>query len=243
MYNRHPIYGSNSNCGRFVNVNGVTIYVEIYGSGEPLLLLYGNLHTIAAFQHQIPFFEPYYQVIVPDCRGRGKSTDNEDELSYHNQALDMKLLLEALQVEKAHIIGWSDGAIIGLIMALKFPEKVHGLVACSANIQQDETALSANTLAVFRKAYQDKAFRGFDQKLLQLLLFHPNLQFDELNCIQCPVMIVAADRDEILTSHTLKIFESIPGAKLFIAPDATHRLPEEQPEVFNETVLRFLKKL
>jgi pimeloyl-ACP methyl ester carboxylesterase len=243
LHNTHTVYGSNSHCGQHVSVNGISIYVEIYGWGEPLLLLHGNLHTIAAFQHQIPFFEQQYRVIVPDCRGRGRSTDNEDELSFHNQALDIKLLLEALQVEKAHIIGWSDGAIIGLLMAMKFPEKVQSLVACGANIRQDETALSAKSLEVLREAHRDNVFNGFEKKLLHLVLFHPNIAFDELKTIQCPVLVVAGDRDEILASHTVQIFESIPGAQLFIVPNATHRLPSELPGVFNEAVLRFMKKI
>jgi pimeloyl-ACP methyl ester carboxylesterase len=126
-------------------------------------------------------------------------------------------------------------------MAMKHPEKVQSLVACGANMQPDETAVSAKSLEVLRKAYSDNIFSGFEKKLLQLVLFHPNIPFDELKAIQCPVMIVAADRDEILTSHTIKIFESIHGAQLFIVPGSTHRLVGENPVAFNEVALRFLE--
>ena len=240
MYTTHPLYGQNPTAGQYCTVNGVTLYYEVYGSGPPLLLLHGNLQSIAAFEHQIPFFEGQCRVIIPDCRGRGRSTDNDDELTYHNQALDIKLLLEHLQLPAVHIVGWSDGGIIGLIMAMMYPEKVHSLVACGANIVQDETALFEADLAVYREAYCNQTFTGMEHKLLHLLLHHPNLRFEELAVIKCPVLIVAGEHDAIRPAHTLAIHRAIPGSQLWVVPGAGHRLVSEQYSVFNERVSRFL---
>jgi pimeloyl-ACP methyl ester carboxylesterase len=241
MLETHSLYGNNPAAGNYCMVNGIRLYYEVYGSGPPLLLLHGNMQSIAAFQRQIPFFERQYRVIVPDCRGRGRSSCNDNELTYHNQALDMKLLLEHLQVAAAHVIGWSDGGIIGLIMAMLYPDKVLSLVACGANVRQDETALFEDDLQTYRDAYENNTFSGMEHRLLRLLLLHPNLSFEELAVIKCPVLIAAGEHDVIRREHTVQIHRSIPGSQLWIAPGARHNLVIKQHELFNKRVAGFLE--
>jgi pimeloyl-ACP methyl ester carboxylesterase len=234
-------YGNNKKTAHTFTTNGVTLYYEVYGKGKPILLLHGNGQSISAFTQQIPFFEKEYQLIIPDCRGRGKSTDSEAELTYHIQASDMNNLLNHLNIDSAHIIGWSDGGIIGLIMAMDYPKKVKSLIASGANVLQDTTAYFPKDLADMKETAGRQDVSLMTRKRILLMLNHPNLPFSGLGKIKCPTMIVAGDQDEIRIAHTVKIFESIPGAQLFIVPKTSHYVLSENPKVFNEAALLFLK--
>lgn len=237
-----PAYGLDRTKGNYFTTNGVKLYYEIYGAGKPLLLLHGNGQSISAFFKQIPFFEKEYQVIIPDCRGRGKSTDNDAELTYDIQASDMNNLLDHLKIDSANIIGWSDGGIIGLIMAKDYPKKVNKLIASGANILQDSTAYLPGDIPKFNKIIADTTRPLIDRKRYKLMRDYPNIPFADLGKIKCPVMIVAGDKDEILVGHTVKIYESIPKGQLFIAPKSTHYLLSENPKVFNEAAMKFFKE-
>lgn len=235
-------FGLNKSTGRYFSTNGVTLYYETYGTGEPLLLLHGNGQSIVAFKEQIPFFEKEYRVIIPDCRGRGKSTNSDAELTYHIQASDMNNLLNHLNIDSANIIGWSDGGIIGLIMAKDYPKKVKKLIASGANTLQDTTAFFPGDSVKFRKIINDTSRTLIIRKLYKLMLEHPNIPLQALSVIQCPVLVVAGDKDEIRIGHTVKIFESIPKGQLFIVPKTSHYVLSENPKVFNEAALKFLKE-
>lgn len=238
-----PAYGQDKTKGSYFSTNGVTLYYEVYGKGEPLLLLHGNGQSIRDFYRQIPFFEKDYQVIVPDCRGRGKSTINDDELTYHIEASDINNLLDHLQIDSANIIGWSDGGIIGLIMAMDYPKKVKRLVASGANVLQDSTSFFPTDFPKYKKIVDDTSKPMITRRLYKLMLDHPNIPVKELGKIQCPVLVVAGDKDEILVGHTISIFEAIPKGQLFIAPKSTHYLLSENPKVFNEAAAKFFKEI
>lgn len=237
-----PAYGIDRTKGSYFSTNGVSLYYEVYGKGEPLLLLHGNGQSISAFNKQIPFFEKDYQVIIPDCRGRGKSTDSDAELTYDIQASDMNNLLDHLKIDSANIIGWSDGGIIGLIMAKDYPKKVNRLIASGANILQDSTAYLPGDIPKFNKIISDTTRPLIDRKRYKLMRDYPNIPYADLGKIKCPVLIVAGDKDEILVGHTVKIYESIPKGQLFIAPKSTHYLLSENPKVFNEAAMKFFKE-
>ena len=235
-------FGYDNARGKYFSTNGVKLYYETYGNGEPLLLLHGNGQSISAFTRQILFFEQQYQVIVPDCRGRGKSTDSDAELTYDIQASDMNNLLDHLDIDSANIIGWSDGGIIGLIMAKDYPNKVKRLIASGANVLQDTTAFFPGDSLKFRKISLDTSQSEITRKRYKLMLDYPNISFSALGKIKCPVLIVAGDKDEIRIGHTVKMFESIPGAQLFIVPKTSHYVLSENYEVFNAAALKFLQE-
>jgi pimeloyl-ACP methyl ester carboxylesterase len=235
-------YGNDAKVGKYFETNQVKLYYEIYGFGKPLLLLHGNGQSIEAMRNQIDFFKNKYQVIVPDCRGRGKSTDTEAPLTYDIQASDMNNLLNHLKIDSASIIGWSDGGIIGLIMAKDYPSKVKKLIASGANVLQDTTAYFPKHLAEFHEAVMDTSLPIKYKKLYSLMIDYPNIAFIELGKIKCPTMIVAGDKDEIRIGHTVKIFESIPNAQLFIVPGTSHYVLSENAKVFNAAALKFLNQ-
>ena len=192
-------------------------------------------------KHTLSFFKSKYKVIIPDCRGRRKSTYNDTELTYDIQALDMSNFLDFLKIDSANIIGWSDGGIIGLLMAKDYPKKVKKLITSGANVQQDTLAFSPKSLEGFKLKLADSSFKGIQRKLINLMLKYPNIVFEDLGKINCPVLVVAGDREEIGIAHTVKIFEAIKKGELFIVPKTSHYVLSENYEVFNNAALRFLE--
>lgn len=237
-------YGRNDHLGGFISLNGIRMYYESYGEGMPLLLIHGTGQSIDAFRFQIPYFEKNYRVIVMDCRGRGRSTDTDEELTYVLQAADIAKLMELLHIPSAHIVGWSDGGIIGIIMAIRYPDKVSKLVTMGSNIHPE--GLFPERLASHKAEYERlKAKNDPDDamilKLYKLLAYYPTLTFEELGVITSPTLIMAGDHDVIQEMHTVKMFQSIPNAHLAILPGQTHGMPVANPDLFNQTTAQFLK--
>lgn len=119
-----PNYGRNEKVGKYVKTRGFKMYYETYGKGEPLLIIHGNGGSIDNFIYQIPYFSKNYKVILADSRAQGKSTDLSDSLSYEMMADDLNALLDTLHLDSCNVIGWSDGGINGLLLALRHPDKV-----------------------------------------------------------------------------------------------------------------------
>jgi alpha/beta hydrolase fold len=116
-------YGDNPKAGKYLAARGIKIYYETYGKGKPLLMIHGNGGSIENFKYQIPYFEKYYKVIAADSRAQGKSRDSSDSLSYEMMADDLDALLDSLHIDSAYVIGWSDGGINGLLLAIRHPER------------------------------------------------------------------------------------------------------------------------
>src|SRR5678810_518873 len=115
------IYGKNKDVGKYYDIRGFKMYVEVYGQGKPLLFIHGNGGSINNFTKQIPYFAQNYKVIIADSRAQGKSTDSADSLSYEMMADDYAALLDVMKIDSAYVVGWSDGGINGLLMAIRHP--------------------------------------------------------------------------------------------------------------------------
>lgn len=237
------VYGSNSQAGKYASINGIKLYYETYGSGEPLILLHGNGGSINSFSKQIPFFEKHYQVIAIDSRLQGKSGGSPDSISYDMMASDFCALLDYLKIKSANVLGWSDGGIDGIIMAMNCPKKVNRLAISGANIVPDSTAISyADILGMKDFVANNKTASKREIALNKMMIYQPNIPFASLKQIRCPVLVMAGDHDMIKPEHTLKIFQSIPGASFCIFPDSNHGVCQQHPKLFNETVLTFFNK-
>lgn len=229
--------------GKYIDVNGVKLYYEIYGEGEPLLMIHGNGGSFACFENQVPEFSKRFKVILVDCRGRGNSTYKKGvELTFDLQVEDISLFLEKINIHRTNIVGWSDGGIIGLLLVIKHPEKVAKLVTTGANIfplgvvhfnDMKKTAIDLES----KNAHHENDL-AID--LNNLDLKYPNLNYSDLNVIQSKTLIIAGDHDEIKSEHTLKIYESICNAQLAILPNSSHSTLIDKPKLFNEIVLDFL---
>ena len=243
------IYGKNKAVGKYYNIRGFKIYVEVYGQGKPLLLIHGNGGSINNFTKQIPYFSQKYKVIIADSRAQGKSADETDSLSYEMMADDYSALLDAMKIDSAYVVGWSDGGINGLLMAIRHPEKVKKLAITGANLRPDTTAVPQDVwdmvipMYTELKAKPDKNERekgGY--KLLKLLVENPHIPLSDLQKISCPTLVIGGDHDVIKEEHTLEIYKNIPNAYLWILPNSGHSTPIVYANEFNTKIEAFFKK-
>jgi pimeloyl-ACP methyl ester carboxylesterase len=236
-------YGNNPKAGHYATINGIKLYYETYGSGEPLVMLHGNGGSINAFKYQIPFFENHFKVIAIDSRLQGKSGGSPDTISYNLMASDFCALLDYLHIDSAYVLGWSDGGINGLIMAMKCSKRVKKLAVSGANIVPDSTAFSYRDILGLKNFVEhDTSATKKEMALNKMLLYQPNIPYTDLKQIHCPVLVMAGDHDVIKPEHTLKIFQFIPKASLCIFPDSNHGVCQQHPELFNKTVFSFFSK-
>jgi pimeloyl-ACP methyl ester carboxylesterase len=245
-----PEYGNNSAVGQYAEVNGIKMYYEIYGQGEPLLLIHGNGDGINVMKKQISYFSKYYKVIAVDSRGHGKTIDPGDSLTYELMASDMNGLLAKLSMDSAYIIGQSDGAIIGLIMGYQFPGRVIKLAAMSPNIRPDSAVFYPDDSNWMVKAWDEAqhAIKNGDSKgmiklkQIRLMKNHPHITNQQLAQVKPGVLLMTGDRDLILLSHIQEIYSALPRVQLCVYPGSSHFALRENPLVCNETIHRFFKK-
>ncbi|RPD43740.1 alpha/beta hydrolase [Hymenobacter sediminis] len=237
-------YGGNTRLGKYASVNGIRLYYETYGAGEPLLLLHGNNMSIASFSRQIPELAKKYQVIALDSRGQGNSSADSTRLTYELFADDAAAFLDVLGIDSANVLGWSDGGNIGLLLALRHPRKVKKLAAMAAVLYNDNTSISPKLNALLRKQLAEMKSKGIteadmDYRLKNLLLTEPHVQPDALAKVRVPVLVMAGEDDIVKREHTALIARKLPGSTLKIFKNAGHEAPTEVTEEFNRTVMDF----
>jgi pimeloyl-ACP methyl ester carboxylesterase len=241
-------YGNNVKAGKYVMIRGFKTYYETYGTGKPMLLIHGNGGSIASFKYQIPYFSNEYRVIAVDSRSQGRSIDDNDSLSFEMMADDLNGLLDTLHVDSCYVLGWSDGGINGLLLAMRHPEKVKKLAVTGANLWPDSTAIEPDVVRGDMKEYtslkekQLTSSAKHDFKLLRLDCLEPHIATGQLNKISCPVLVIGGDHDLILPAHTMLIAQSIPESYLWILPNSGHATLIEHKDLFNATVSEFFKK-
>ena len=236
-------YGNNLRAGKFYNIRGIKIYCEIYGSGKPLLMIHGNGGSIESFKNNIPYFSKKYKVIVADSRSQGKSKDMSDSLSFEMMADDEAALLDVLHIDSAYVLGWSDGGINALLLALRHPEKVIKLASTGANLWPDSTAIISSLWKEEKITYDSSKNKHFateeeknDWKLFLLDWFQPNISLNDLHSINCPSLIIGGDHDLIKIEHTVLIYQNIPHAYLWIVPNSGHGTLIEHRNEFSKIV-------
>lgn len=236
-------YGNDAAAGKYYNIRGIKMYCETYGTGKPLLLIHGNGGSIKAFDKNIPFFAKKYKVIAVDSRSQGKSDDLQDSLSFEMMADDFAALLDTLQIDSAYVIGWSDGGINALLLAIRHPGKVIKLVATGANITPDSTAFVEgfwqNEKRQYDTSYNKKWKTRQEKNEWKLFLLdwnQPNLTLEQLHTIKCPSLIICGDHDLISIEHTALIYKNIPKAYLWVVPNSPHGTLRAYPDEFNRKV-------
>jgi len=253
-------YGSNTEVGKYKQVNDIKMYYEVYGKGHPLLMIHGNTGSIKSWSNQIPFFSKKYMVIACDSRAQGRSYDSDKEITYSLMASDYNQLLNKLKLDSVFVLGWSDGGIIGLDLAMNYPSKIKKLMVVGANFAHDTTALYPKLLDIlndyrstpfeelpeaYRQSYQElkpqpERSSVIYNKLLDLMMNYPNYSVSDLSKIKAPTLVVAGDHDLIREEHTLKLFQNIPHSQLLILPGTSHLSPLEKPDLLNSIVDDFL---
>lgn len=241
-------YGRNKEVGKYYSIRGFKMYCEVYGQGAPLLIIHGNGGSINHFTYQIPYFSKDYKVIIADSRAQGRSYDNGDSLTYEMMADDYAALLDSLHIDSANVIGWSDGGINGLLLAMRHPKKVKKLAIVGANLQPDTTAVPQEIWDMVRPSFAELSAKAklnlmekASFKLLRLLCQQPHIDPASLHQIKIPTLVIGGDHDVIKEEHTMLIYKNIPQAYLWIVPASGHSIPIIYKDEFNQTVDRFFK--
>ena len=240
--------GQNSEFGKYADIRGIKMYYEVYGHGEPLLFLHPNGGSIKSFKDQVNFFAGKYKLILVDSRAFGKSIDTRDSLTYEMMADDLNALLDLLKIDSCNVIGWSDGGINALLLAMRHPKKVKKLVSTGANLWPDSTALDPwvfkDILNSYNKASAEPVTAASinKKKKLGLMLREPHIALTDLSKISCPSLIIGGDHDAILPLHTLLIAQSISKSYLWMVPNSGHATLVRYRDDFNKVTLDFLTK-
>ncbi|MBI1343551.1 MAG: alpha/beta fold hydrolase [Terrimonas sp.] len=245
-------YGNNPAAGKYVKVNGINMYYETYGTGSPLVLIHGNGGSIASMGNQIEYFKDKYRIIVADSRAQGKSGDAPGLITYEQITDDWSALLDALHIDSAYVIGWSDGGIESLLMAIRHPEKVKMMAVMGANLQPDSSAVypwAVNWVKKIAAEVETKLAKKdttqnwmLIKKLFNLLGNQPHIPLEDVQKIKAPTLVMGGDKDVIREEHTLQIYQHLQKAWLCIFPGETHMIPETDPGLFNQTVEKFFSK-
>ena len=226
--------------GKVCKINDIDIYYEIYGEGEPLLLIHGNRGHIGTFALQILEFSKYFEVIAMDSRGQGKTTDADTIITYELMARDVAALIDSLGYQSVYILGWSDGANVGLELAKAHPEKIKRMVMFAGNYKiDDHSVLDSNLYENVKKQFMNETDLT-EWKLSNLLLHYPQLTPADLQKIKVPILVMAGENDMILDVHTREMQQYLPNSELLIAKGATHFMPWEDPITFNDVALQYL---
>ena len=240
-------YGSNP-AGKTFTHDGVKLYYEVYGTGEPLLLVHGNGGSIAEFAAQIDHFRKRYKVIAMDSRDQGKSGDSLDRITYEKMTDDLAALLDHLHTGPVYVLGWSDGGIEALLLGIRHPAQVKKIAAMAANLDPGEAAIYPEVFAMVKTmlgsmpaAARETPQGKRELKVAQRMFDEPHIEPAALEAITAPTLVLASDHDLIRDEHTLEIYHHIPNSQLCIFPNATHMVPYDDPALFNATVERFFR--
>jgi pimeloyl-ACP methyl ester carboxylesterase len=241
----------------YVTIDDVRLHYKVWGKGEVVILLHGAMEYWKEWERQIPALAKEFKVIAVDTRGHGESTFTDRELSYGLFADDILKLMDKLKLDSANVVGFGDGGIIGMEMAIKSPDKIHKLITIGANIAHDTNAVYPAVLekvqhwdydkmafylqVKFKENPNPKLLPALAKRMQKLLLTEPNLTLDDLDKIQCPALIMAGDHDFIKLAHTNYIYTNLPNGYLSIIPAGTHYCNKEKYGLVNATILDFLK--
>lgn len=237
----------------YADVNGIRLYYAVIGHGSPVIVLHGGLANSDYMGNQAEALMRHHKVILIDSRGHGRSTRNSSPYGYDLMADDVVALMDKLNITKADVVGWSDGAIIGLDLAMRHAGRVGKIVAFAANTQTSGVADDVQKNPVFA-AYIERAgreyqklsstpgdYNAFVEQIGKMWESQPNWTDAQLKSITSPVLVMDGDHDEaIKRAHTEYIAATIPGAGLAILPNVSHFAFIQDPAGFNAPMLHFL---
>lgn len=242
----------------YAPVNDIKMYYAIYGDdkGEPLLLLHGGLGNADYFANQIPaFVAAGYRVIAADSRGHGRSSVTATPISYDLMTSDVLALLDYLKINSTNLVGWSDGGIIGLDIAIHHPERLRKLIAYGANYIPSGVNPAIGDSVVFNayiaQAQQDylrlsptpDGFDAFLANIGNMWATEPNFTKDQMKSISVPTLFIDGWQEEaILPQHDFDMSQLVPNSELILMPGIGHFAMFLKPELFNSLVLNYLSQ-
>ena len=243
--------------GSYIDTGRVHTYYEVNGSGNPLILLHGGMCTAETFDGQTPALAKHFRVYLPERRAHGRTADVPGPITYEIMAQDTIAFIEAVGIDRAHLVGWSDGALVGLLVALWRPELVAKLVLMAQSVNWDGVrpelapVLGRMTEEMvppdLKHAYHALSPDGPDHldtvldKVLPLWNTDPAFPLSDLERVAAPALVLAADDDITLSiEHAAAMQRALPNSQLAVVPGTSHAMPMEKPELVNQLILDFL---
>ncbi|MGW3865778.1 alpha/beta fold hydrolase [Streptomyces sp. NPDC005047] len=243
--------------GDYADLPGVRTWYESEGAGDPLVLLHGGFCTNETWGAQRADLAAAYRVLLPERRAHGHTPDVDGPLTYQDMADDTVAFLETVVDAPAHLVGWSDGAVVALLVALARPDLVRRVVLIGANFRPagecfvEPGMLDAMTpdgpdMAFFREMYEAVSPDGADHwpvvalKVIDMWRTQPALTERELGRVTAPTLVVTGDDDLMTLEHTTALYRALPDARLAVLPGASHLVPLEKPALVNGLVLDHL---
>ncbi len=241
----------------YVEHEGARIWYAAYGVGRPVILLHGGLGHSGNWGKQVPaLVEDGYRAVVIDSRGHGRSTRDERPYSYELMARDVTAVMDALELERAGFVGWSDGACTALILADWEPARAAGVVFFACNMDPSgaredfeftpilQRCVSRHRQDYARLSATPAAFDEFSEAVGLMQRTQPNYTAQDLGRIEAPVAIVQSEHDEFIKrGHAEYLARSIPGAEFVLLPGVSHFAPLQRPAEFNRALLAFLGRV
>jgi pimeloyl-ACP methyl ester carboxylesterase len=234
-------------------VNGISIHYAIYGRSSPVIFLHGGLANTDYWGNQVPALAAHHTVILMDSRGHGRSTRDARPYGYDLMADDVVALMDNLKIPKADIVGWSDGAILGIDLAIRHKDRVGKVFAFAANTVtsgvKDGVEKNPTFAAYIERAGHEYAhlsatpgdYAAFVEQISKMWAEQPNWSDAQLRSIDTPILVVDGDHDEaIKREHTEYIAATIPHSGLLILPNVSHFAFLQDPAQFNFAILHFL---
>lgn len=233
----------------------VDTYYEEHGDGPPLVLLHGGMSDGTGWGMQVPALAEQFHLYVPDRRGHGRTPDTDAPFSYDAMADETVAFVEAVVGGPAHLVGWSDGGIVALLVALSRPDLVDRQVVIGTNFHHDGLNPADLDLgegpddpevAMMKMLYVANAVDGEEHwpvyyaKTSRMWREEPTLTVADLARITAPTLVMAGDDEPVPLAHTCALYEALPTSELFVVPGASHGVPLEQPELVNAAIGRFL---
>ncbi len=248
-------YGSNPDRGKYITIDKIQIYYEMYGQGVPLLLLHGGLGSIENFKNCIPELAKHYLIIAPDTPGHGRSSQT-DSLSYQFLSDYLSKFIDHLKLDSLYAMGWSDGGIIGLILAAERPDKIRKLIAVGANTRLDDFNNEGiewikNSMVDWAKNNKDwlnnylsltpqpEKIDSYLKNTQKMWLTNIYIPQNIIESIRIPIMILQGDKDGIELENTVELHRKINYSQLCILPNTSHFVFDEKPELMNKIAIEF----
>jgi pimeloyl-ACP methyl ester carboxylesterase len=240
----------------WIENDGARIWYGAYGAGAPVILLHGGLGHSDNWGYQVPaLIENGYRAVLIDSRGHGRSTRDQQPYSYELMASDVLAVMNALHLERAVLVGWSDGACTALILAAKYPARAAGVFFFACNMDPGGVMPFEPTPALNRCFARHGAdykqlsatpeqFRQFVEDVSLMQRIQPNYSMQDLAKINVPVRIVQSEKDEFIRrEHAEYLARTIPEASFLLLDGVSHFAPLQRPECFNQAMIAFVHDL
>ncbi len=241
----------------YVYHDGARLWYTAYGAGPPVMLLHGGLGHGGNWGYQVPaLISAGHRAVLIDSRGHGRSTRDLRPFTYELMAADVVAVMDALCLERAAVVGWSDGACIALILAMKVPARIAGVFFFACNMDPSgakqiprpapilDRCLGRHAKDYAQLSATPDQFKAFAEAVGQMMKTQPNYSVRDMADIRVPVAIVQSELEEFIRpEHADYLARSIPGAELILLPGVSHFAPLQRPEQFNSALRAFLGKL